>query len=143
MRLLGRKLAIFIGGKVIGLSTAASINIVTDMTEKASTSKSAKEFLPGRYSFTLQCDRLYDATSDDSDNNMQRYLMLSQLRCDLLSFSLDEATMEGGELVPSINTQMTVSGSVYVSGFTVNAPAEGYASVSISFQGTGELDIIY
>ena len=69
MRLLGRKLGIFIHNgieeKPIGLSTSASITVNTDMVEKAATSAKAKEFLPGRYTFTMQCEKLYDATEDD------------------------------------------------------------------------------
>lgn len=147
MRLLGRKLGIFIHNgieeKPIGLSTSASITITTDMAEKAATSAKAKEFLPGRYTFTMQCEKLYDATEDDGGFNMQRYLLLSQLNGRALDFVLDEAKVVSGSLAIDPYSALTISGKVYVNNFTENAPAEGYASVSISFQGTGELDIAY
>ncbi len=147
MRLLGRKLGIFIHNgiedKAIGLSTSASLTVTTDMAEKAATSAKAKEFLPGRYTFTMQCEKLYDATEDDGGFNMQRYLLLSQLNGRALDFVLDEAKVVDGSLAIDPRSSLTVSGKVYVNNFTENAPAEGYASVSISFQGTGELDITY
>lgn len=147
MRLLGRKLGIFINNgtedKAIGLSTSASINITTDMVEAASASAKAKSFIPGRYSFTMQCEKLYDATEDDGGFNMQRYLLLSQLNGSALDFVLDEAKVVDGSLAIDPNSSLTISGAVYVNNFVENAPADGYASVSISFQGTGELDITY
>lgn len=147
MRLLGRKLGIFIHNgieeKPIGLSTSASITINTDMIEKAATSAKAKEFLPGRYTFTMQCEKLYDATEDDGGFNMQRYLLLSQLNGRVLDFVLDEAKVVSGSLAIDPNSALTVSGKVYVNNFTENADADGYANVSISFQGTGELNITY
>lgn len=147
MRLLGRKLGIFINNgyadKPIGLSTSASINIATDMVEMASASAKAKAFIPGRYAFTLQCDKLYDAVSDDGDFNMQRYLLLSQLNGRPLDFVLDECEVADGELAISRDTPLTIRGQVFVNNYTTNAPADGYANVSISFQGTGELDIAY
>lgn len=147
MRLLGRKLGIFIHNgfedKPIGLSTGASLNIVTDMVEMASESAKAKAFLPGRYAFTLQCEKLYDVTSDDSDFNMQRYLLLSQLNGSALDFVLDECKVVDGSLAIDPRSLLTIRGQVYVNNFTENAPSDGYANVSISFQGTGELDIAY
>lgn len=147
MRLLGRKLGIFIHNgieeKPIGLSTSASITINTDMIEKAAASAKAKEFLPGRYTFTMQCEKLYDATSDDSDFNMQRYLLLSQLNGSALDFVLDECKVVDGSLAIDTHSQLTIRGQVYVNNYTENAPADGYANVSISFQGTGDLEITY
>lgn len=147
MRLLGRKLGIFIHNgleeRPLGLSTSASLTITTDMVEAASASAKAKSFLPGRYTFTMQCEKLYDATEDDGGFNMQRYLLLSQLNGRALDFVLDEAKVVDGSLAIDPRSSLTVSGKVYVNNFTENAPAEGYASMSISFQGTGELDITY
>lgn len=147
MRLLGRKLGIFINNgleeKPIGLSTSASITITTDMVEAASASAKAKSFLPGRYTFTMQCEKLYDATEDDGGFNMQRYLLLSQLNGRALDFVLDEAKVVDGSLAIDPNSALTIRGQVYVNNFTENAAADGYANVSISFQGSGELDIAY
>lgn len=147
MRLLGRKLGIFIHNgfddKAIGLSTSASLTITTDMAEMAASSAKAKAFIPGRYTFTLQCEKLYDATSDDTDFNMQRYLLLSQLNGRALDFVLDEAEVVSGSLAIDPHSSLAIRGQVYVNNFTENAPADGYANVSISFQGTGELDIAY
>lgn len=147
MRILGRKLGIFINNglddKAIGLSTSASLTITTDMVEAASASAKAKSFLPGRYTFTMQCEKLYDATEDDGGFNMQRYLLLSQLNGRVLDFVLDEAKVVGGLLAIDPNSALTIRGQVYVNNFTENAAADGYANVSISFQGTGELDITY
>lgn len=119
-----------------GLSTSCSLSISADTIEMASINSLAKSYIAGRYSYTLQSDRLYDG------GDMMRHLLTYMVSRTPLAFRFAEGASVGGEMVePRGSGGMTITGSAYITGYTINAPIEGYANVSISLQGTGPLTI--
>jgi predicted secreted protein len=119
-----------------GLSTSCSLSISTDTIEMASLNSLAKSYIAGRYSYTLQSDRLYDG------GDMMRRLLTYMVTRKPLAFRFSEGAAVGGEMVEQRGSGgMTLSGEAYITGYNINAPVEGYANVSISLQGTGPLTI--
>lgn len=131
MRILGRKfgLRMYDGStyRVVGAATNCALNVNSDMVELASASAKAKAYAAGRYGYTLSVDMLYDVTGS---GDLQTYLLTSQLSGEKLNFVMRD---EGGKVA--------YSGECYVSAFTATGDVSGYATVSVSMQGTGELTI--
>lgn len=147
MRVKGKNIGIFINNgtenKPIGLSTSCSLHISSDTIDMASIASMAKSFKSGRYTYTLDVDRLYDGTGDDADFSMMYYLLLSQLEGTGLDFIFSEAVILNGEQTIDGNSSITFSGKVLVTNYDIQAPVDGYATARISFQGTGALNIEY
>lgn len=141
MAIKGRNLALFTRMDdgifdTFGLSTSCSLSIASDMIEMASNDALSKRYVAGRYSYTLQSDRLYDG------GDMMRRLLTYMVTRRSLFFRFAEGDSVGGEMVEQRGSGgMTISGEAYIAGYSVNAPVEGYANVSISLQGTGPLTI--
>jgi hypothetical protein len=93
------------------------------MEEVAGVGKQGRSYLPHRYEFTLDVDRL--CTLDESEKS----ILFWTLGRTPLKFRL--IRREGKELTDII------SGNAYISSYSINAPVEGYASANLSLQGTG------
>jgi hypothetical protein len=140
MKIQGKNLGLFAKMEdemydTFGLSTNCSINITADVNEMASTSSRAKTYTVGRYSYTLQSDRLYDG------GDMMATLLRHMVSGEPILFRMAEGVAVGGEMVQTSGGGMIISGTAIVTGYTVNAPIEGYANVSLSLQGVGDLSI--
>lgn len=136
MKILGRNLAIFTTQgdtyTPIGLSTACSLSITSEMTEVVAADSQSKRFIPGRYTYSLKVDRLYDGGD-------MMYTLINSLKTRrALNFAFCGADAVGGEMIP-ISGGLRFAGSGYVTDIGMNAPVAGYATVNISMQGTGEL----
>lgn len=139
MKILGKNIGLFVeqGGfyDTLGMSTNCAINITMDTIEKAASSSLAKAFRSGRYSYTLQVDRLYDGGS----------MMSSLLQCMVLGtplkFTFTDGTAVGGELMMSDAGRLAISGEAIITGYAINAPVEGFGNASVSLQGVGPLSV--
>ena len=131
MRILGRKfgLRMYDGStyRVVGAATNCALNVNSDMVELASASSVAKAYAAGRYGYTVTVDMLYDVTGS---GDLQTYLLRSQLSGEMLYFMMGD---DGGKV--------TYSGECYVSSFAATGDVNGYATVSVTMQGTGELSV--
>jgi hypothetical protein len=136
MKILGKKLIVeltgaMVGGDVVtlvGMSTNCSLSVSSDMEEIATTVvNGGRAYLPQRYSYTLQVDKL--CSLDDEEKT----ILLWQLYRTELSYRLIKR--EGA------TSTSILEGKAYVSGYSMNAPVEGFASANISLQGTGRLNI--
>lgn len=136
MRILGKKLIVEMTGAmicgdvvtIVGLSTNCAINISTDMEEVASLSSNGRSFLPHRYSYTLQVDRL--CSFDDNE----KVILLWQINRIPLNIRI---LKRDGDAVTEV-----MAGKAYISGYSMGAPVEGFASANISLQGTDTLNVI-
>lgn len=143
MRLLGKNIAVFVneGGKYkpIGLSTSCTLDINTDMIEMASSSARAKAYTPGRYSYTVQIDRLVDVeySKEGDTNKLLRY----ELNNTPMTIVVGEVTLIDGEMVPSDYTQNRVVGEAFISNQSLSGSVAGHATHRVSLQGTGELNL--
>ena len=123
---------------VIGLAKSCSLDLTCEMKEVASTSGRAKYYKPGRYSWTMAADRVYDADLDDGDNNQTVTLVgaLTAGTAVKIRYTQEDGTPE---LIPGV----IYEGMAYVESIRINANVDGYASASVQFRGTGELTPIY
>lgn len=140
-RILGRKIGVFTDGTAVGYSTGCSLHVQGDTIEMASLSSLAKSFKAGRYTFTLDVDSLMDGSYRGT--TMQAKLIEALTRGTELAFVMSEAQLVEGEQVIDENSSMTFSGKVLVTTYDINAPVEGYATLRVAFQGTGELTVDY
>lgn len=140
-RILGKKIGVFTDGTSVGYSTGCALHVQGDTIEIASLSSLAKSFKTGRYTFTLDVDALFDGSKKGAA--MQAKLLSSLTQGTELSFVMSEAQLVEGEQVIDENSAMTFSGKVLVTTYDVNAPVEGYATLRVAFQGTGELTVDY
>lgn len=122
----GRNLAVMLNGEVIGASTGCSIDTAMDVVEVAGVGR-AKRYRAGRYSWVVGADALYDSTKDGDGRDLYLRLLRAQLDGEAISVVLVNSL---GELV---------SGTGLVTSVKLNGPVSGYASLSLSVQGSGEL----
>ena len=141
MKILGRKICLFdfTSGtpKPFGAATNCTLDVQGDVTELASLSSRAKAFIPGKYSWTLNVEALYDVAEDGSD--FQTRLLRAQLECTKLRMRMAES-YNSVPLEPT-GRYIEYEGEVYVTSFSINAGVSGYATASVTMQGTGELII--
>lgn len=140
MKILGKNLGLFARMDdgvfdTFGMSTNCSISITTDVVEKASGNALSKAFAAGRYSYTLQSDRLYDG--GDMMLKLLQYVVTGQP----VVWRMAEGDAVGGEMVARSGGELILSGEALITSYNVNAPIEGYANVSISLQGVGSLTV--
>ena len=140
MRILGRKLVLFDftsgAPKPYGASTGCTLDVQSDTVETASTSL-AKTLIPGRYSWTMSVEALYDVADDGTD--FQTRLLRAQLAGTKLRMRMAES-FDTRPLEPT-REHIEYEGDVYVTSFSVNAPVGGYANARVTLAGTGELII--
>jgi predicted secreted protein len=141
MRLLGKNIAVFVneGGKYkpIGLSTSCTIDINTDMIEMASQSAKAKAYMPGRYSYTVQIDRLVDVEQGGGTDKLLRY----ELNNTPLTIVVGSVTRYGSGMELGDFPAMSLMGEAYISHQSLTGSVDGHATHNVSMQGTGELDL--
>ena len=132
MRLKGKNLAVLrlVNGAYvpIGLSTSCTIDIDTEMVEMAGMTSKFRSFKPGRHTVTIQCDRMIDTQPIISDH--VSWLML-QLQGALVTYQV--STVEDGSPYGR-----GFQGSAYVSHQSLNGSVDGYATHSITLQGSGD-----
>lgn len=140
MRILGRKLVLFDftsgAPKPYGASTGCTLDVQTDTVETASQSL-AKTLIPGRYSWTMSVEALYDVAADGTD--FQTRLLRAQLSGTKLRMRMAES-FDTRPLEPT-REHIEYEGDVYVTSFSINAPVGGYANARVTLAGTGELII--
>ena len=140
MRILGRKLVLFdfTSGvpKPYGASTGCTLDVQTDVVETASQSL-AKSLIPGRYSWTMSVEALYDVADDGTD--FQTRLLRAQLSGTKLRMRMAES-FDTRPLEPT-REHIEYEGDVYVTSFSINAPVGGYANARVTLSGTGDLII--
>lgn len=141
MKILGRKICLFDftsgSPKPYGAATNCTLDVQGDVTELASLSSRAKAFIPGRYSWTMSVEALYDVAEDGSD--FQTRLLKAQLEGTKLRMRMAES-FDTRPLEPT-REHIEYEGDVYVTSFSINAGVSGYATASVTMQGTGELII--
>lgn len=145
MRVKGKYLTLFevVNGETIPVALAkdCSLNATQDMVEKASMSSRAKAFVAGRYQWTLAASYLYSIGLGSTSYNQQLRALLALTEGKTLVFKFTETRAYDGSLYEVSLPAIEYSGEVLVTNYTINAPVEGYASLEISFQGTGDLAI--
>lgn len=136
MKILGRNIGIFVKSDnewvPIGMSTSCSIQISADAIEVAGMSARGRSFIPGRYSYTVQVDKLYDG------GEMEEALMQALLYGDTIHFVIANAAVDGGQLIRKYST-LNLEGEAILTNYTMTAPAAGYATANVSLQGSGDL----
>ena len=117
-----------------GLATSCAIEISADTTEVASNDARAKAFKAGRYSWSVSSDRVYDAAFDEGDNNdtAKIFYYLQEGALVHVRFETAEHAAYG----------VVYEGQAIVTHMSINAPVEGYASVSVQMQGSGPLSTL-
>lgn len=145
MRVKGKYLTLFevVNGEAIPVALAkdCSLTSTQDTVEKASMSSRAKAFVAGRYQWTLTASYLYSIGLGNTSYNQQLRALLALTEGKTLSFKFTETRAYDGNLHEVSLPAIEYSGDVLVTSYAINAPVEGYASLDISFQGTGELNI--
>lgn len=140
MRILGRKLVLFDftsgAPKPYGASTGCTLDVQTDTVDTASQSL-AKTLIPGRYSWTMSVEALYDVADDGTD--FQTRLLRAQLSGTKLRMRMAES-FDTRPLEPT-REHIEYEGDVYATSFSINAPVGGYANARVTLAGTGELVI--
>lgn len=141
MRLLGKNIAVFVEEsgvyKPIGLSTSCTLDINTDMVEVASQSARAKSFTPGRYSYTVQIDRLVDVEQGGGTDKLLRY----ELNNTPLTIVVGSVTRYDSGMALGDFPAMSLMGEAYISHQSLTGSVDGHATHNVSMQGTGELDL--
>lgn len=115
----------------IGLSTSCSLDIDTEMVELAGTSSKFRSVKPGKHTVTLQCEALIE-----SHPLVGGHLPWISRQINKAEIVYIFGIAQGG--VPTGNF---VQGKAYIAHVSTNGPAEGYATLSITLQGTGEVVI--
>ena len=123
----GRNLALSLGGVVVGASTGCSLDSAMDVVEVAGGGR-AKAFRAGRYSWVAGTEALYDVAVGSDGRSLYERLLVAQMG----GLPVDVV------LVNSLG--LLVHGVGLVTSVKLNAPVNGYASVSVSVQGSGELE---
>ena len=143
MALKGNRLSLFVekGGiyKPVGMAMDSSLNIQGDVVEMASMSARAKAYAAGRYGWTISCAALYCADPTAETYKQQLHILTQLLQGKTLKVIYTEVVPYNGALSAISLPSVEYSGDVIVTGFTINAPVQGYANISIELQGTGEL----
>jgi hypothetical protein len=141
MRILGRKLVLFDftsgAPKPYGAATGCTLDVLTDTVETAGSSSRAKSLIPGRYSWTMSVEALYDVADDGTD--FQTRLLRAQLSGTKLRMRMAES-FNALPLEPT-REHIEYEGEVYVTSFSINAPVGGYANARVTLSGTGDLII--
>ena len=127
MKVKGKDVLVWLNGAVIACSTNCALEIDCEMREIAGKmSARAREFIPGKYSWSISVDALVAA------ENAQFANVVSLLK-NGTKVSVSFAVANEGLPFEGF------SGSAFVSSAGENAPLDSFESLKISFQGTGEL----
>jgi hypothetical protein len=125
----------------VALAKDCTLTATQDVVEMASISSRAKAFAAGRYQWTLSATYLYSVGLGNTSYNQQLRALLALTEGKALAFRFTEARAYDGNLHEVSLPAIEYSGEVLVTSYAINAPVEGYASLEISFQGTGDLTI--
>lgn len=132
-RLRGKNLVVMhdVGGvyRPIGLSTACTIDIDTEMVEMASGSSVFRTFRPGRHNVTIQCDRLMNDSYIGGDYNPWLNLQINRTKVAFRIATVEDGTPYGHSW----------AGEAYVSRQSVSGQVDGYATHNVTLQVTGEI----
>lgn len=143
MRILGRNIGLFDltsgAPKPYGASTGCALEVQGDVIELASLSSNAKSFIPGKYSWMITVDALYDV--DKNGEGFQTTLLRAKLNRTKLRVIIAHASLSSGDSLEPSGDHFACEGDVYVSNFRMGAEVGGYATASVQLQGTGELII--
>ena len=117
---------------VVGLATSVAINASREMVEVAGGNAHSRNYVPGRYGYTVQIDGLFSL----GDPKAYACALTEGSRVRFVISKRAEVTD-----LPEHRNEC-FSGEGYVSDFSMTAAVEGYATMSMTIQGSGALDVI-
>ena len=123
MILTAKNLALYIDGEQVALAKSATLQVTVDIVENSSilTTGAAKTFIPGRYSWSINCDSLL---SDEATTPI----------------NLTDAQIERREVLASFDiTTHALRGSALISSAEVSGSAGQLITYRASLTGTGDL----
>ena len=126
----GHNMILALGGNVIAASRECSLNIDREMIEIAGSTADAREYIPGRYGFTLSASGLYAINSDGSMSSQALTSMLFEGTKVAVVF---QASTDGSVVVE------TYEGKAYVQNITLSGSYNERSTYSVQMQGTGAL----
>lgn len=112
---------------IVGAQRGGTLTITADTIEVTAKQDANKEFVPGRYSWTVDCDALVVVT--DSARVLLESKILNGETVDVV-FEVSDGT----------NTT-TYSGTGIVTNYAITGSMDDVSTVSISIQGTGALSV--
>ena len=135
-RIKGNKVGIYIvdegsGAQIVGLSKNVTINIARDTVEVAGNSSQSKSYRYGRMSYTVEIECLYHYRDSPSYNNLMKLI-----HGENLSFKIAILPVSEGFPFREI-----FGGEALITNYSFGAPVEGYATVSMTLLGTGDLNV--
>ncbi len=145
MALKGNRLSLFLeragAYRPVGMAMDSSLAINGDVVEIASMSARAKAFAAGRYGWRISINALYCADPAAQTYAQQLHILTQLLRGSVVKIIYTECVPYNGALSALSFPSIEYSGEAIVTGFTINAPVQGFANISIELQGTGELEV--
>lgn len=145
MALKGNRLSLFVdnGGmyKAVGMAMDSSLSINGDVVEVAGMSARAKAYAAGRYGWSISTASLYCADPTAETYKQQLHILTEFLHGRVLKVLYTEVVASDGALSAVARPAIEYSGDVIVTNYTINAPVQGYANISIELQGNGELTV--
>lgn len=145
MALKGNRLSLFVEQgemyKPVGMAMDSSLTINGEVIELASLSSRARSFAAGRYEWRISCSALYCADPTAATYAQQLHILTTLLQGKTLRVVYTEVASYDRSLYEVSLPAVQYIGDVIVTGYTINAPVQGYANISIELQGTGEIDV--
>jgi predicted secreted protein len=116
-------------GTVYGASTTCSFSTSSSLIEVTTAATgNFKEFLPSNTDFEITCDGF--VTRDNYDYK------------DLLDAQIARSKLNVKFQIVNVDGTVTVNADVYVSSLSLNAPAEGAGTYSVTLKGTGAFTFV-
>lgn len=116
---------------VVGLATSVAVNASREMVEVAGGDAHSRKYVPGRYGYTVQIDGLYSL----GDPKTYALALVEGIGVRFVVKKRMEVTDD------TVQKNECFSGEGYVSDFSMSAPVEGYATMSMTIQGSGALGV--
>lgn len=116
---------------VVGLATSVAVNASREMVEVAGDDAHSRKYVPGRYGYTVQIDGLFSLGDPKAyamaltDGSHVRFVISKRAEVTDLPEHRNEC----------------FSGEGYVSDYSMTAAVEGYATMSMTIQGSGALGV--
>lgn len=145
MALKGKGLSLFMdmGAEYapVGMAMDASLHVNADAVEMAALSSRARAYKAGRYGWRITCAALYCADPLAKTYAQQLHTLRSLTQGAMLKVVFTEVLPYDGELHAVSLPSVEYVGDAIVTGYSINAPVQGYANISIELQGTGDLEV--
>jgi hypothetical protein len=125
--------AILLGSTTLAAVRNFSVELTADTIEKTTMGNDTRQFLKGMSTYTGSADIYFDpadwGNTDSSTFNLTYQSGSSLVGASGITFK--------GYVVQDATNDVAFTGTVIITGYTVNSSMDGMVEASISFQGTG------